>query len=51
MDRRHPGEQQFRGQQLAQYGITEMMRHCGALLPRGDLIGGRYLLSLRRPGR
>jgi hypothetical protein len=31
---------------LAQYEITEMMRQYGALPPRGDLIGGSYLLSL-----
>lgn len=34
---------------LAQYDITEMMRQYGALPPRGDLIGGSYLLSLMRP--
>jgi SnoaL-like protein len=33
-------------QYLAQYEITEMMRQYGALPPRGDLIGGSYLLSL-----
>jgi hypothetical protein len=41
---------EFRGQKLsrylAQYEITEMMRQYGALPPRGDLIGGSYLLSL-----
>ncbi|MEH3140588.1 MAG: nuclear transport factor 2 family protein [Mycobacterium kyogaense] len=31
---------------LAQYEITEMMRQYGALPPRGDRIGGSYLLSL-----
>jgi hypothetical protein len=31
---------------LAQYDITEMMRQYGALPPRGNLIGGSYLLSL-----
>ncbi len=36
---------------LAQYEITEMMRQYGALPPRGDLIGGSYLLSLRRTDR
>ncbi len=33
---------------LAQYEIVEMMRQYGALPPRGDLIGGSYLLSLLR---
>ena len=33
---------------LAQYEITEMMRQYGALPPRGDLVGGSYLLSLMR---
>jgi predicted ester cyclase len=36
---------------LAQYDITEMMRQYGALPPRGDLIGGSYLLSLMRSAR
>jgi SnoaL-like domain len=31
---------------LAQYEITEMMRQYGALPPRGDLLGGSYLMSL-----
>lgn len=31
---------------LAQYEITEMMRQYGALPPRGELIGGSYLLAL-----
>jgi hypothetical protein len=31
---------------LAQYDITEMMRQYGALPPRGNQIGGSYLLSL-----
>jgi hypothetical protein len=35
---------------LAQYEITEMMRQFDALPPRGDLIGGSYLLSLLRHG-
>jgi hypothetical protein len=33
---------------LAQYEITEMMRQYGALPPRGDSLGGTYLLSLMR---
>jgi hypothetical protein len=33
---------------LAQYEITEMMRQYGALPPRGNLIGGSYLLSLMK---
>lgn len=33
---------------LAQYEITEMMRQLGALPPRGEQIGGAYLLSLLR---
>jgi hypothetical protein len=35
---------------LAQYDITEMMRQYGALPPRGDQLGGSYLLSLAREG-
>lgn len=31
---------------LAQYEITEMMRQLGALPPRGNRIGGAYLLAL-----
>ena len=38
-------------QYLAQYEITEMMRQCGALPPRGDLVGGSYLLSLLNRGQ
>lgn len=34
---------------LAQYDITDMMRQYGALPPRGDALGGSYLLSLMHP--
>jgi hypothetical protein len=31
---------------MAQYEITDMMRQFGMLPPRGQRIGGAYLLSL-----
>ncbi|WP_213574066.1 nuclear transport factor 2 family protein [Rhodococcus sp. USK13] len=35
---------------LAQYELSEMMRQYGALPPRGERIGGQYLLSLLGQG-